>query len=210
MNFRGSCAFQTRTPFRLPCTQIAVMWANNFDKICSFEKKRLRLTRACTVAGLLVGRGWAQQVWFSAPERETQTAGPFSSRGPWRSSSAHHHLQSLSPAWWPTHRKNKQNTKHISFKAFYSFIISEFQKHLLNSRSCAECRTGIKKKLKIFTLSLKNCLLNQSWKLWYKCLWNSRERANLYLGRERGKAGRILSLPSDIWGYWGSANFPFL
>lgn len=56
MNFRTSCtfsiAFQTRTRFRLPCTQIAVMWANNFDKMCSFEEKHFQLTRTCTVVGL--------------------------------------------------------------------------------------------------------------------------------------------------------------
>lgn len=51
-----SIAFQTRTCFRLPCTQIVVMWANSFDKICSFEKKHFRLTRTRTVVvGLFVG-----------------------------------------------------------------------------------------------------------------------------------------------------------
>ena len=51
-----SIAFQTRTCFRLPCTQIAVMWANSFDKICSFEKKHFRLTRTRTVVvGFFVG-----------------------------------------------------------------------------------------------------------------------------------------------------------
>lgn len=50
-----SIAFQTRTCFRLPCTQIAVMWANNFDKICSFEKKHFRLTRTCTAVDFFEG-----------------------------------------------------------------------------------------------------------------------------------------------------------
>lgn len=172
------------------------MWANGFDKICSFEKKHFRLTRTCTVVGLFVGGVGGGALLRPAPERGKPAWRPYGTVEPRRPGGTYPAFSAGLIIRFITNRRSFSvwvlgRRKNMSPRAFYSYFLHLSVKNIYWNRLCAECYRNVKKKWKIapFFEELPSKLEPKACEGCYKCFWNSTERTNEYFNKGGERTG---------------------